>query len=162
MKKNNTEVDEITYVPAEPLDSMPATITSDNENSLLVGDSRKQTFSSWSPASIEERKAYYNAINMPGKKLSECVNLSLKIRHVYAETCDYKDRETGELTPGVRIVLLDEKGESYNTSSVGIYNCLSKIFQIFGTPEQWAEPLPVKVKQIAPEPNKKVLLLEVE
>lgn len=159
MKKENVAPE----TTLEPIDiSAPAPITSDSGNSLLVNDSRRQSFSSWTPQTLEERKSYYNAINMPGQKLSECVNMSVKIQHIYAETCDYRDRETGEVVPGVRIVLIDDKGKSYNTSSIGVYNCLSKIFQIFGTPNQWTSPLVVKVKQIAPEPNKKVLLLEVE
>lgn len=159
MKKENV-APETTLEPVENYELTP--ITSDSGNSLLVNDSRRQCFSSWTPKTMEERKAYYNAINMPGQKLSECVNMPLKIQHIYAETCDYRDRETGESIPGVRIVILDDKGKSYNTSSIGVYNCLSKIFQIFGTPNQWTAPLSVKVKQIAPEPNKKVLLLEVE
>lgn len=159
MKKENVASENT----LEPIDiSEPTLITNDAGNSLLVNDSRRQSFSSWTPKTLEERKAYYNAINMPGQKLSECVNMTVKIQHIYAETCEYRDHETGECVPGVRIVLLDDKGKSYNTSSIGVYNCLSKIFQIFGTPEQWTAPLSVKVKQIAPEPNKKVLLLEVE
>lgn len=159
MKKENVASENT----LEPIDiSEPTLITNDAGNSLLVNDSRRQSFSSWTPKTLEERKAYYNAINMPGQKLSECVNMTVKIQHIYAETCEYRDHETGECVPGVRIVLLDDKGKSYNTSSIGVYNCLSKIFQIFGTPVQWTAPLSVKVKQIAPEPNKKVLLLEVE
>lgn len=160
MKKANieTELNEIATMP----ESTSHAITDDNSNSLLVADSRRQTFSSWVPTTMEDRKAYYNAINMPGQKLSEAINMVVKVRHIYAETCEYKDRSTGEVIPGVRIVLIDDEGKSYNTSSIGVYNCLSKIFQIFGTPDVWTEPLAVRVKQIAPEPDKKVLLLEVE
>lgn len=164
MKKQNVNNEEMNMeAPAELVPAAaPAEIATDNNNSLLVGESRRQTFSSWTPTTMAERKLYYNAINMPGKKLAESVNLVINVKHIYAETCEYKDKETGELTPGVRIVLIDDEGNSYNTSSIGIYNCLSKIFQIFGTPDQWESPLPLRVKQIAPEPNKKVLLLEVE
>lgn len=160
MKKENI-APEITEIATMP-ESTSHEITADNGNSLLVADSRRQTFSSWVPANMEDRKAYYNAINMPGKKLAESINMVLAIRHIYAETCEYRDRQTGEAVPGVRIVLIDSEGKSYNTSSIGVYNCLSKIFQIFGTPDVWTEPLSVRVKQIAPEPEKKVLLLEVE
>lgn len=163
MKKNVNNEEMNMEVPAELAPTTaPNELTTDNDNSLLVGDSRRQTFSSWTPTTIAEKKLYYNAINMPGHKLAESINLVINVKHIYAETCNYKDKETGELTPGVRIVLIDEEGKSYNTSSIGIYNCLSKIFQIFGTPDQWESSLPLRVKQIAPEPNKKVLLLEVE
>lgn len=160
MKKANIE-NEMTEIATMP-ESTSHELTADNGNSLLVADSRRQTFSSWTPQTMEERKSYYNAINMPGQKLSEAINMVVKVRHIYVETCEYKDRSTGEAIPGVRIVLIDDEGKSYNTSSIGVYNCLSKIFQIFGTPDVWSEPLSVRVKQIAPEPDKKVLLLEVE
>lgn len=137
-----------------------AITTDDNKCFLMTGDSHKQ-YSSLVPQSMEEKKAFYNAINSPTDSLKNYINMELDIRHVYAETCTYVSKETGEATPGVRIVLIGADGKSYNTSSQGVFNCLSKIFAIFGEPATWSEPVRVRVKQLSKEANKNVLLLEM-
>lgn len=139
----------------------PAVIQNDNESCFLLTDSSHQQYSSWVPMTKEEKVAFYNAINSPSESLKDFINMELEIKHVYAETCTYISKETGEPMPGVRIVLLSPDGKSYNTSSQGVFNCLSKIFAIFGQPATWTEPVKVRVKQLSKEANKNVLLLEM-
>lgn len=156
MKKN-----EAITTPAIQETTALATTDNDNGTCFLLADSSHQQYSSWLPQTMEEKKAFYNAINSPSAPLKNFINMELNIRHVYAETCTYVSKDTGELTPGVRIVLLDGEGNSYNTSSQGVFNCLSKIFAIFGQPNTWTEPVRVRVKQLSKEANKNVLLLEM-
>lgn len=146
---------------AEQNANVPAIIESDDKKMLLVNDSSKAAFSSWLPQTMAEKKAYFNAISSPKFKVGDFINKEINIKHVYAETCNYVSKETGELTSGVRIVLIDNEGNAYNTSSQGIYNALSKVFAIFGTPDTWDEPIPVEIKQITVAKDRKVLTLEM-
>lgn len=152
MKKNEIATTTNTTLPA---------LESDDKQSLLVNDSSVLTFSSWKPKTMDEKKAYFNAISSPSKKLGDMINMEIELRHVYAETCEYINKESGEVTSGVRIVLIDKDGLSYNCSSIGVYKALSKVFAIFGTPDTWEDSLPVRVKQIAPSADRKVLTLEM-
>ena len=54
----------------------------------------------------------------------------------------------------------DDKGNTYNTASFGIYNSLKRIFQIFDVPSTWDSPLKVKIKQIKKDENS-ILNLEI-
>lgn len=135
--------------------------TDDSGKYEVFGGSAHQTFSSFVPKTFDEQIDFYNMINAPAKKLGDFINMNISIKHVYAEECEYLDKETGELIPGVRIVLIDAQNVSYSTSSKGVFNCLTKIFKIFGHPAVWAAPINVMVKQITPSENRRVLLLEM-
>lgn len=137
------------------------TLTSDNETMLLVGGTSKSTFCSLVPKTEEEKIDFYNAISAPDKKVGEMINMEINLSHVYAEECVYRSKETGELQDGVRIVLIDNAGVSYNTSSIGVFHSLTRIFQIFGAPQTWKKPKKVRVKQITPSDDKRVLTLEL-
>lgn len=136
-------------------------ITNDAGNMLLVTGSSNNSFCSLNPKTQEDKIKFYNSISAPDKKLGDMINMDIMMRHVYAEECTYSDKQTGEVQPGVRIVIIDDSGASYNTSSIGIYNSLSRIFQIFGTPQTWKSAMKVRVKQITPSDDKRVLTLEL-
>lgn len=136
-------------------------ITDDSGTLTLFGGSQKATFSSFVPESLDDKKKFFNAINNTDGKLSDLINMEIVIKDVYAEECEYVNEETGELTPGVRIILFTPDGKGYSTSSKGVFNCLSKIFAIFGHPSTWTEPLKARVKQISPAKDRKILLLEL-
>jgi len=46
------------------------------------------------------------------------------------------------------VVLIDDKGVSYQCVSLGIFSALKKVFAIFGTPDTWKKPIGIKVKTI--------------
>lgn len=126
---------------------------------FLVEGSSKASYSSIAPKTIEEKKAFFNAVNSPVRSLRECINMTINLKHVYAETCEYID-DDGVVTPGVRMVFIDADGVSYNTSSKGILNGITKIFTIFGMPNTWKSPLPVIIRQKSIAADKNVLIIE--
>lgn len=128
---------------------------------MLLSSSGRATFCSMNPKTQKEKIEFYNAISSPEKKLVDMINMEIKIKHVYAEECTYIDKRTGEESPGVRIVIIDDTGKSYSTSSIGIYNSLTRIFKIFGFPQTWKEAMKVRVKQITPSDDKRVITLEL-
>lgn len=135
-------------------------IQNDNGCFMLAG-SGMHSYCSMVPNNENEQIALFNAINSPQKKLSSMINLEVAVKDVFAEECTYIDKETGEPLPGVRIVLIDEKGESYSTSSRGIFNGLSKLFALFGTPDHWKKPIKIKVRQVSVAVDKNVLVFDI-
>lgn len=107
-------------------------------------------------ASDEEKKSIFNVVNGDCKGLRDYVNKPIKLKDVFAEAAQSIDEETGEVKDTVRIILIDEDGVGYATSSVGVRGSLSKLFQLYGTPDVWGQPLVVIPKQI--NRDKKVIM----
>lgn len=111
---------------------------------------------------VESKAKIYNSINSPDKKLSECIGETINLKDVICHTVQLIDENTGEVFDTVRSILIDDKGVSYQAVSTGVNNSLSKIFQIFGSPENWEKPLPIKAKQKQTNNgNNKVTIIEV-
>lgn len=128
---------------------------------FMVADSGHATYCSIVANTPEERKRVFNAVNTPDKVLRDYINKTINLRDVFAEQCNFVDRESGEVKPGVRIVLIDDEGVSYSTSSTGIFTGLSKLFNIYGTPDCWTEPVPITIKQISRSAKQAVLVFEI-
>lgn len=138
--------------------------TADNGALILFGQSGstpKLTYSSWQPKTMEEKKAYFNAINAPTGRLKECVNMELPVRHIFAETVNFVDQATGEVSDGVRMVFILEDGRSYQAASKGIFNAVSKLFAVVGEPSTWAEPVTIRVREIGRGVNSNVLTFDL-
>lgn len=131
-----------------------------NEKNLLMTN-QMQTYCSWNPQTVEEKKAFFNLINSPSKSVGDMVNKEIHLRHVYAETCEFINAETGEATPGIRMVLVDENGESYQTCSKGMYTSISKMLSILGDPAGWDAPVNILIKSIRKGANKNVLVFDL-
>lgn len=109
--------------------------------------------------SKEEKAALYNAMNNPDKRLADCINMQIKAKDLYVEVVNCTNEETGEMTACPRIVIIDEKGVSYQAVSIGIYSALKKVIQVFGAPT-WETPVVLEVKQIT-KGTRKMLTLNV-
>ena len=135
-----------------------------NDLALLNGSSVR-TMSSLKNNTVEEKKALYNATEKANFMLKDCVNKEINLMNVYIEERekDEINQETGEIRKDLkyRIILFDDKNVSYVTGSYGIANSLAKIFQLFGKPEEWSEPIPVKVVNKTLKDNKTSLSLEI-
>lgn len=116
-------------------------------------------FCSMKAESAEEKIKLYNAMNNPEKRLGDCINMTIAAKDIYVEIVNCTNEETGEVTPAPRIVILDDKGVSYQCVSIGIYSAIKKIIQIFGAPT-WTKPVKMEVKQIT-KGTRKMLTLNV-
>lgn len=133
----------------------------DEGNFLLDFSSKRNSFCTFTPTNQEEKIDFYNQVNTPQKRLKEMINMEINLKHVYAETIMFIDQETGEGTPGVRMVFIDDKGVSYQAASKGVYSCTQKLFQIFGMPSEWKKPVKIRPKEISKGPNSNVLVFEI-
>lgn len=134
------------------------------ENSNFIADltaTRVTAYTSMIPKTVEEKKKFFNAINSTEKRLGDCINKVIKVKDIYVEVVKCKNKDTGEETECPRTVLVDDKGVSYQAVSLGVFNGLRKIFQIFGMPNEWEKPLPLMVKQLT-KGERKILTFEFE
>ena len=95
---------------------------------------------------MEEKALVFNAANNPQHKVADFINKKIMLKDIYAETLELVNRETGEIDKAPRIVLIDDKGEAYETVSVGMFSALKKLIATFGEPT-WETPIPVVVQQ---------------
>lgn len=105
------------------------------------------TFCSVNLLTDESKRMVFNATVDPDKRLSDMINQTIVLKDVYAESVEMTDNETGEINSGVRIILFDKDGVSYQTTSSGIFNAIGRIIALFGRPT-WEEGIAVTVKQI--------------
>ena len=97
--------------------------------------------------SLEAKKLVYNASNNPTHKIDDYINKEIALKDVFVEIIELANENTGEMEQAPRIVLIDDKGESYQCVSNGIFGSLKKLMAIFGEPT-WEDPIHVVVKQV--------------
>lgn len=120
----------------------------ENENELIAApQTNALQFCSMQANTTEEKAALFNAVNNPDEVLAAHIGDTILITDVFVGTYDKVNKETGEVTTGRRIILLDDTGKTYFTGSSGIYLALQKLTAIFGQPH-WEEPIPIKIRQV--------------
>lgn len=117
-----------------------------NGNAIMAVNEVMETGVGYSSMNVQDHDqavAFYNAVTNPTGKLKEHINEMLNLVHVSVEPIEVKS-EDGTTNIAPRIVLVTDTGESYSCVSVGVYAALKRIFSLFGTPDTWKNPLPIK------------------
>lgn len=109
---------------------------------------RKTQFCSMIPKNEDEEIVLFNAMNNPEKRIGDCINMTINVKHVFCEVVTCVNRETGETNMCPRIVLIDTDGVGYQAVSLGVFSALKKIFAIKGSPTTWKKPVRLQVVQI--------------
>lgn len=109
---------------------------------------RKVQFCSMVPKNEDEEITLFNAMNNPEKRIGDCINLTIEVKHVFCEVVTCINRETGESNICPRTVLIDKGGVGYQAVSMGIYSALKKIISIKGNPASWKKPVKLQVVQV--------------
>lgn len=133
----------------------------EDEGFSIVADltTAKTQFTSVVADTDEDKAKLFNAMNNPDERISNMINMKIMAKDLYIEVVNCTNTETGEVTACPRIVIIDDKGKSYQAVSIGIYSALKKVIQVFGTPT-WEKPIPLEVKQIT-KGERKMLTLNV-
>lgn len=128
-----------------------ATLTVMEEDERFIMDltaERKTQFCSMIPKNEDEEVVLFNAMNNPQKRIGDCINMTINVKHVFCEAVTCVNRETGESNLCPRTVLIDTDGVGYQAVSLGVFSALKKIFAIKGTPATWKKPVKLQVVQI--------------
>ena len=88
----------------------------------------------------------FNASLNPDFKITDCINETIELVSFFIERVE-AENDKGEERVYPRCILIDDEGKSYVASSFGIYNCLERLCKVFGTPDNWVEPIKVQFIQ---------------
>lgn len=88
----------------------------------------------------------FAALNNPTNNIADFINKRLSIVNVLVEVREILNEDTGEVEAAPRVVLIDEKGESYQAVSKGIFSAVQNAYTVFGE-APWNPPLQIEVKQ---------------
>ena len=115
-------------------------------NPLVLANEVMETGVGYSSMNVQDHDqavAFFNAVTNPTGKLKEHINETLNLVDVSIEPIEVK-HEDGTANIAPRIVLVTDDKESYSCVSVGVYAALKRIFFLFGPPDAWTKPLPIK------------------
>lgn len=107
----------------------------------------------------EEKVRLYNVMNAPENRVSDMINMEIKVSDVIVETVIVTNKN-GDEEAAPRVILVSPDGFAYQCVSNGIYSALRKVFKIFGPPH-WENPKTFIVRQIKKGENS-VLTLEMK
>lgn len=142
------------------------------KNELMIFDNEKSNiYTTLKCESEVDKKKLYNALENCDVLLMDVINSELSIKDVYVQEIhkvvkNDKDEiqyneKTGEvlIQTKYRTIIFDENGKTYATGAYGVINSLKRIFSIYGTPNNWTEPVKVKVVRKSTKNGKQSLSL---
>lgn len=132
----------------------------ESEDMIVSFTNRKASYCSLAADTPEEKAVLFRAMNNPDGRLKDCINLVIYVKDLFCEVVECTNKETGEVSKCPRIVVIDKDGKSYQSVSLGVFNAFKKLMMVYGQPT-WAEPIPVKVKQIT-KGERSILTFDVE
>lgn len=114
-----------------------------NINSYLenIGDN----FTTLPVETKSEKTKLFKVVNSDSIKLIDMVGKTVNMVDVYMERYERLNEETGEIEPQTRIIIISEDGSHYSTSSKGVLQDITKIFQAFGMPSKDNECYPMNL-----------------
>lgn len=127
------------------------------ESDILAGLTGKtqNVYCSLTGQDFETKAKVMHIAQNPDKQIAKMVGEVIMMTDVYVEVATLA---TGEKVP--RVILIDEKGKSYQATSFGVLHSLEKLFGIFGMPH-YEVPIPV-VPCETKSKNGTVLFLDVK
>ena len=92
----------------------------------------------------EGKVKLYSALQN-AEKLDEHLNEPLEMVNAVAQAVQVTDDQTGDVSTTVRVIIVTADGKAYAATSPTLAAGLNTMFGIFGTPNNWTEPLSIKV-----------------
>lgn len=131
--------------------NMNLAVVHSDENNNFIAQLTNDKITAWSSLktdSPEEKAKFYNVMNNPEKRVADMIGKVIKVKDVFVEVIELTNEQTGEIQKCPRTVLIDEKGIGYQAVSIGVFSAIKKLFDVFGTPDRWTNPIPLEVQQI--------------
>lgn len=120
----------------------------DGTNFIMDLKSATTSYCSLKVNTQQEKEQLFNIISSPSDRVANIINNTIELENVYVETVELTNEETGEITFAPRTILIDKNGKSFECVSIGVFSALKKLFQIFGEPSTWKNPIKIKIKQL--------------
>lgn len=143
--------------------NMNLAVIHSDEDSGFIAQLTNDKITAWSSLktdSPEEKAKFYNVMNNPEKRVAQMIGKVIKVKDVFVEVIELTNSETGEVQQCPRTVLIDDKGIGYQAVSMGVFSAIKKLFDVFGTPDKWSQPIALEVQQIQ-KGNRNILTFKV-
>lgn len=92
---------------------------------------------------LEDKKTVYQAVN-GSDSVADLVGSVVALKHIIVQEVEIAS-EDGEVITVPRTTLVLDDGKVYSATSKGLLNSVRNIISIFGDPNEWEQPLNVKV-----------------
>lgn len=139
MAKNKPETPE-----SPPVENLPAAPRQANFPASIATPNGQWSFTTIDRSTRAGRLLAARAADWDGLRLKTLVGKRIEIAGVYVAPTEYTDAETGEVTPGIHVCLIDPQGELYQCGSKGVFNSLKSIWTEIGA-GPWADPVVCEV-----------------
>ena len=96
----------------------------------FTGSETSDMFVSFDPVAPDDKIKLYNAINAPETRIADMVNKPICLTDVIMVKCKINDRGRSAERDAIRVILIDDQGETYAATSSGITNSVRNIFNI--------------------------------
>ena len=164
-KKADTTVDELSPAMQEAAVGTEVTRVEHRENGIIgravFGGIEDVTLSLWSSMPLTRRADIIGLMQGNSERLGNVIGEVIEVEHVLAHRVDMIDEETGEVTTGDRVILVDRNGRSFAGVSVGVRKSLQFIMALYGMPP-WTPELKLRVGQIETKRGRTFTLKPVE
>jgi hypothetical protein len=100
-------------------------------------------YSSIKGSDLATKKRIFSAITS-AQSLADNLDKTINLRHVIIQPVTTED-EKGNVENFLRTVLIDDKDVAYASGSAGIVLAIQSLFDVFGEPESWTDPVAIKV-----------------
>lgn len=120
-----------------------------NNNTALVAFNTESTelgtVQHFIDTSTREGKIKLYSALQNAEKLEEHLNEPLQMVNAVAQAVQVTSDRTGEVSNTVRVIIVTADNKAYSATSPALAASLNTMFGIFGTPNTWETPLPIKV-----------------
>ena len=102
----------------------------------------------FAPETVAEKATLYNALNSTGEKLGDYVGDTITVSNIVLQGSTFIDEEAGELQKFTRLILVGPEGQIYKSTSRGMVRAAIQLMQVFGTPNEWGQPLNIQIERV--------------
>ena len=114
----------------------------------LLAESGSGVWVPFAPESMADKAVLYNALNSSGEKLGDYVEGTITVSNIVLQGSTFIDEETGEVQKFARLILVDPEGQIYKSTSRGMVRAAIQLMQVFGTPNEWGQPLNIQIERV--------------
>lgn len=120
-----------------------------NELTIFNANSNPEMrpYCSLQPTDEKSANIIFKAMNNPDESIGDFINQDIEVAGIFVQSVDMADSDTGELKRNPRVVIFDSEDNTYSSVSTGIYQALTNVCTLIGSPEQWLSPIRIKVLQ---------------
>lgn len=103
-------------------------------------------YSSFTGNDFDTQVKMFEAVSN-SEPISDNLGKVIQLKDVVVQRVEMSDEDTGEVSEGARVILIDADGSPYHAISQGLLTSLKNLFLMAGEPKTWPAPVPVKVVQ---------------